>query len=118
VTTTPLTAARPPPLATLCSTATVITVESLDKSVWGGLRTGWIRAPRAIREPLLRHRARVDLGVAGATQQVAVQIMARLDELLANRNAELRRKAEHLQQGLAARLPDWSIPLPDGGLCL
>ena len=109
---------RAPPLATLCSTATVITVESLDKAVWGGLRTGWIRAPRAIREPLLRHRARVDLGVAVATQQVAVQIMARLDQLLANRNAELRRKAEHLQQGLAARLPDWSIPLPDGGLCL
>ena len=109
---------RAPSLATLCSSACVLTVESLSKSVWGGLRIGCIRAPAAIRELLLHHRARVDLGTAIAAQHVALQIEARLDSLLAERNAELRGKAAHLQRQLATRLPTWSVPLPDGGLCL
>jgi DNA-binding transcriptional MocR family regulator len=109
---------RAPSLAALCSAASVLTVESLSKSIWGGLRIGWIRAGRAFRESLLRHRARVDLGTAAAAQHVALQIEARLDRLLGERNAELRRKAAHLQQQLATRLPTWSVPLPHGGLCL
>jgi DNA-binding transcriptional MocR family regulator len=109
---------RAPSLATLCSAAAVLTVESLSKSVWGGLRIGWIRAPRALRESLLRYRAHVDLGTALPAQHVAVQIVARLDRLLAGRNAELRHKAAHLRGLLTAQLPDWSVPMPDGGLCL
>jgi DNA-binding transcriptional MocR family regulator len=109
---------RAPSFATLCSAACVLTVESLSKSVWGGLRVGWIRAPKTIRERLLHHRARVDLGTAIAAQRVALQIEARLDGLLDERNADLRTKAAHLQRQLAARLPSWWIPLPAGGLCL
>lgn len=109
---------RVPSLATLCRGARVITVESLGKSAWGGLRIGWIRAPGALRESILRHRARVDLGTAVAAQRVALQVEERLDDLLADRNAQLRRRARHLQGRLAARLAEWSVPLPDGGLCL
>lgn len=109
---------RAPSLATLCTAASVITVESLGKSVWGGLRIGWIRAPSALRDSILRHRARVDLGTAVAAQQLALQVEARLDALLADRNPPLRRKAEHLRHRLATRIPQWSAPLPDGGLCL
>jgi DNA-binding transcriptional MocR family regulator len=60
----------------------------------------------------------VDLGTAVATQRLALQVEARLDDLLADRNPQLRGKAEHLQQRLATRLAQWSVPLPDGGLCL
>ena len=109
---------RAPSLATLCMTASVITVESLGKSVWGGLRIGWIRAPSIIRDSILGHRARVDLGTAIAAQRLALKVEARLDDLLADRNPQLRRKAEHLQRRLATRIPEWSAPLPDGGLCL
>jgi DNA-binding transcriptional MocR family regulator len=109
---------RAPSLAAECSAASVISVESLGKSLWGGLRIGSIRAPRALREAILRHRARVDLGTAVAVQRVALQVEARFDRLLADRNAQLRAKAAHLQRRLAARVPAWSVPLPDGGLCL
>jgi DNA-binding transcriptional MocR family regulator len=109
---------RAPSLAALCTAASVVVVESLGKSVWGGLRIGWIRAPGALRESILRHRARVDLGTAVAAQQVALQVEAQLDHLLADRNPQLRGKAEHLRHRLATRLPEWSVPLPDGGLCL
>jgi DNA-binding transcriptional MocR family regulator len=109
---------RAPSLATLCTAASVITIESLSKSVWGGLRIGWIRAPSVLRESILRHRSRVDLGTAVAAQQLALQVEARLDHLLADRNPQLRRKAEHLQRRLATRIAEWSVPLPDGGLCL
>lgn len=109
---------RAPSLATLCSAARVLTVESLSKSVWGGLRIGWIRAPRALCEPIVRHRARVDLGTSVAAQLVALQVEARLDALLRERNRALRAKAAHLRRRLRARLPTWSVALPAGGLCL
>ena len=109
---------RAPSLATLCSAACVVTVESLSKSVWGGLRIGWIRTPRALRQPILRHRSRVDLGTAVPAQLVALQIEARLDALVSARNRELRAKAAHLQRRLTACMPAWSVPIPDGGLCL
>jgi DNA-binding transcriptional MocR family regulator len=109
---------RAPSLATLCTAASVITVESLGKSVWGGLRIGWIRAPSPLRDSILRHRARVDLGTAVAAQRLALQVEARLDHLLADRNRQLRGRAERLQHRLATRIPEWSAPLPDGGLCL
>jgi DNA-binding transcriptional MocR family regulator len=109
---------RAPSLVALCSVASVLTVESLSKSAWGGLRIGWIRAPRALREPILRHRSRVDLGTPVVAQHVASQVEARIDRLLRDRNPALRDKAAHLQRRLAARMPAWSVPLPDGGLCL
>jgi DNA-binding transcriptional MocR family regulator len=105
-------------LATLCSAARVLTVDSLSKSVWGGLRIGWIRAPRALRDPLLRHRTRVDLGTSVAAQLVALQVEARFGALLHERNRALRTKAAHLQQRLTVRIPTWSVPVPVGGLCL
>jgi DNA-binding transcriptional MocR family regulator len=105
-------------LATLCSTARVLTVESLSKSLWGGLRIGWIRAPAELREPLLRHRARVDLGTSVAAQLVALQVEERFDALLRKRNRALQIKAANLRRRLTARLPMWSVPLPAGGLCL
>jgi DNA-binding transcriptional MocR family regulator len=98
--------------------ARTIAVESLSKSVWGGLRIGWIRAPGALREALLHQRARTDLGTSVPAQLLALALMERFDALLATRNAELREKAALLQQALTERLPDWPVELPDGGLCL
>jgi DNA-binding transcriptional MocR family regulator len=55
--------AVPAPLAAFDPGSTVVTVGSMSKSAWGGLRIGWIRAaPRLIRELAA---ARADIEPAG-----------------------------------------------------
>ncbi|MGH3242207.1 MAG: PLP-dependent aminotransferase family protein, partial [Spirillospora sp.] len=56
-------ASRPPPIAAYAPRgAEVLSADSLAKSVWGGLRIGWVRAPAATIERLARHKALADLG--------------------------------------------------------
>ena len=67
------TGARPPTLASLCQRATVITVESMSKVAWGGLRVGSIRADRAIIDATVAERALTDYGTAVPSQLIALQ---------------------------------------------
>ena len=54
---------QPPPLAALASRLpNVVTVGSLSKTYWGGLRTGWVRAPAGIIARLAAAKAAADLG--------------------------------------------------------
>ncbi len=53
-----------PPLA--CFSPSVITLGSLGKIAWGGLRIGWIRGPRDLIARLLRNRPAQDLGTPPA----------------------------------------------------
>ena len=95
-----------------------VRIGSLSKSVWGGLRLGWIHSPAPMRDQLLRHRARTDLGTPIASQIVGLQVIDGLATLLNRRTAELRARAEHLQQLVTAALPDWQATTPHGGLSL
>ncbi|WP_157248313.1 PLP-dependent aminotransferase family protein [Nonomuraea typhae] len=94
-----------------------VTVGSMSKSVWGGLRTGWIRAPAAlIRELLLDPMSGV-CAPPPMEQLLACELFPHLDALLNRRRAELRTQRDHL----AARLrehEDWTFTLPEGGLTL
>jgi len=101
-------------LAARCARAQAITVGSLSKSVWGGLRIGWLRAPAPLRQAILRHRAQVDLGTAIASQRIAQSVVEDLDAILATRIETLRAKRTRLVDAL----PAWDVQLPDGGLTL
>jgi len=96
----------------------VISVGSLSKSVWGGLRIGWIRASAEIVQRLAALRTAIDLGSPVLEQLIAVELMGKLDELLSARVAELERKRDALTQALARALPEWTATQPDGGLSL
>ncbi len=52
----------PPPLASLDSSAAVVTIGSLSKLFWGGLRIGWIHTNRTLAAHLRQRRRAVDLG--------------------------------------------------------
>ncbi len=73
------------PPAEALQTGSLITIGTLSKSLWSGLQIGWLQASADVRERILRHRARVDLGTAVAAQQVALQLISRMDTLLAER---------------------------------
>jgi DNA-binding transcriptional MocR family regulator len=108
----------PAPFAAVARPGQVVTVGSMSKSFWGGLRVGWLRA----EEDVVRRSA----VVAGHTQMsgpVLEQLAAchLLDveaEVLAGRRSDLRRQREVLLAALAGLLPDWEVRVPAGGLVL
>ncbi|WP_244223455.1 PLP-dependent aminotransferase family protein [Amycolatopsis circi] len=103
----------PPPLAAYNDQ--VITIGSLSKVVWGGLRIGWVRAPAPVIARLARLRAVHDLGGNIPAQLAAVDLLAHLDGLQLRGNAQRQVRHDHLRAELARHLPSWHVPAVPGG---
>ena len=97
---------------------TVITLGSLSKPVWGGLRVGWIRASTDLVHRLAALRASIDLSGPVLEHLVAARLMDRLDEITDYRRRELRPRRDALLAALARELPQWHTIVPAGGLSL
>ncbi len=95
---------------------TAVTIGSLSKAVWGGLRIGWARADPALIHRLVVERARTDMASPLFEQLVAARTLERLDEILAERCNVIRIRRAALARALDERLPDWRYALPSGGL--
>jgi DNA-binding transcriptional MocR family regulator len=94
----------------------VITVGTMSKSCWGGLRIGWIRATaRTVRE-LAALRASVDMAGPVLDQLLAVELLDKWDEVLASRRALLRVRRAALLDALVEHAPGWSVRRPHGGI--
>ena len=109
---------RTPPVAAHSKAGRVLTISSFSKTVWGGMRVGWVRAAPAVAERLGQIKAAKDLGVSAFAQAAALGMVPRLDEIAEARSALFRGRAAVLEQLLSDRLPDWSWSDPDGGLAL
>ncbi|MFM9371485.1 PLP-dependent aminotransferase family protein [Streptomyces sp. Da 82-17] len=96
----------------------VVTVGSLSKTHWGGLRIGWVRAGSQLITELATHRVPTDIAGSVLDQLVAVELIERTDAVLAERLPLLRSQRTALAAALAEQLPDWRWQLPPGGLCL
>lgn len=96
-----------------------VTVGSASKTFWGGLRLGWIRAPRAVLRACLHARNATDLG-APVVEQLALAhlIEASGMRLGQARRQSLREARDLLAADLRAQLPGWRFSLPAGGLSL
>jgi DNA-binding transcriptional MocR family regulator len=108
--------APPPPIAAFARKGPVLTVGSLSKLYWGGLRIGWIRGPEAAIHRLARLKAMDDLGSSVLSQAVAVRLLERADEVTKLRRRQAGERLEALARGLARHLPDWEWKRPAGGL--
>ena len=108
----------PAPQDMAASDPGVISVGSLSKSVWGGLRVGWIRAPRQTVLRLSRLRAALDLGSPALAQAGALAALADFGPLLEASRARAKERVDVLAAELARELPDWSFPRPRGGYSL
>ncbi|MFG2394469.1 PLP-dependent aminotransferase family protein [Streptomyces lavendulae] len=111
----------PAPLASLAGRTGadhVITIGSLSKTHWGGLRVGWIRATAKLVTELAAVRVSADMTGSVLDQVVALPLMDRLDRTLPARLAQLRIQRAALAQSLQRHAPEWSWRLPPGGLSL
>lgn len=109
---------RMPPVASYSRSGRVMTIGSLSKSVWGGLRIGWIRSDAASAERFGELKAAKDLGLSAFGQAAALHLFPRLEEVIAARTQSLSRRAEVMLDLLDQHLPAWKASLPDGGLTL
>jgi DNA-binding transcriptional MocR family regulator len=108
--------AMPPPLCAFDPGGAVVTIGSMSKAAWGGLRIGWIRAaPRLIRE-LAAARADVDLAPPVLGQLLAVELLRGWDDVVASRRALLRPRRDALLAALAEHAPSWTHRRPRGGM--
>lgn len=92
-------------------------IGSTSKTVWGGLRVGWIRGPSAVISELCRDPLSGPLSAAPIQQLVAVELLSDGPALLRQRRADLRRQRDHLS-GLLTGDNRWRFTIPDGGLAL
>jgi DNA-binding transcriptional MocR family regulator len=109
-------APMPRPLAAYHSRT--ITLGGASKTFWGGLRVGWIRAPRDLMPALVSARLTLDLGAPVLEQLVLTDLLGHRDEVLAQRRASVVATRDALVGALQDRLPQWQFRMPEGGLCL
>ena len=105
-----------PPLAAYAPNDTVISIGSLSKSIWGGLRVGWVRASAGIVARLARFKAIQDLGSPLLSQVMATHVLADFPALVQQRRHELQRGVACMEAYLRHWLPTWQWAHPTGGM--
>lgn len=105
----------PPPLAAL-DPERVHVVGSTSKLFWAGMRIGWLRAPDEWSLRMIATKTVADLGTPLVSQLVASRLLDDLEEVRAERAAELGPRRDLLLRLIAERLPGWTATRPRGGL--
>ena len=110
---------RPPkPIASYAPAAPILSVGSLSKLMWGGLRVGWIRAPEPLIGRLARKKALGDLGNSAVSQVVAARLLPRAGEIREFRRRQISERLAVMEKELSRLLPEWTWRRPGGGLSL
>lgn len=110
--------APPLPTAVFGAGAEIVTIGSVSKSFWGGLRVGWIRASRSLVTKLLGVRAAMDLGTPVIDQLATVHLLEHGEPILRRRCEQLRARRAVLLGAMAEELPDWQVTTGVGGMSL
>jgi DNA-binding transcriptional MocR family regulator len=108
----------PPPIAALAKDAPILTLGSLSKLFWPGLRVGYIRGPEAWILRLGRFKALSDLGGPLVSQATAAVLLEGAEAAAKTRRHEVTTKLELLTKLLGKHLPTWTWQKPEGGLLL
>ncbi len=108
----------PVPLVAELPMASTVTVGTLSKLFWGGLRVGWVRSSPQVVARLAKIKTSVDLACSVVDQLVAVRLLDRLPEARARRRAELRGQREAAEALVRGAAPHWEWTRPAGGPAL
>src|SRR3954468_106649 len=101
----------PPPMACF-GDARTITIGSLSKPVWGGLRIGWLRADPSTVQRIAALPAITDMASPVIEQLVAVSVFESLDAIVAERKVLLRARRSALMEALDQHAPTWRYSRP------
>ncbi len=104
---------RPIPLA--AGSEHVLTVGSMSKSFWGGMRVGWLRAHPDVVEELAAVKGGEDLGTSVIAQLLATQLLPRIERARDERLRTLSEARRLALEALAELIPSWMPQVPAGG---
>lgn len=104
-----------PLLADACRTATVVSVGSLSKVAWAGLRIGWLVAPAPLVDRSMFRRLGHDLGASVPSQLLAMALLPHHADIAAARRATLRDSVERAMEHVQRVLPEARFTPPEGG---
>lgn len=111
-------APEPLPVSAYDRDGRVISIGSMSKLAWGGLRIGWIRASAPVARRVAIAREAVDMASPVLDQLIARELLLRADEVRAERTTALAASRDALVGALRERLPDWTFRVPPGGMSL
>ncbi|MGH8826987.1 MAG: PLP-dependent aminotransferase family protein, partial [Jiangellaceae bacterium] len=78
----------------------VISIGSFSKTVWGGLRVGWVRAPQHVTARLHASPTAGIVTPSAIDELVALEILGRMDDIVTRRCRILRTNLDSLHAGL------------------
>src|SRR5262249_62112698 len=110
--------ALPAPLAAWDPAGQVITIGSMSKAFWAGLRVGWVRADPGLAAQLQAARGPSDMASPVVEQLAAAWLLERAGRLLPARRATLTRRRDTLVAALGERPPARSFRSPGAGRSL
>ena len=111
-----LDAPPPPPLAAFG--AGHLSVGTLSKTAWGGLRIGWVRGDVDVVQRLTAVAVRSTMAGPVVEQLAACALLDDPGPALEEHRRGLRERRDVLTGALRSRLPAWRVPEPPGGLFL
>jgi DNA-binding transcriptional MocR family regulator len=97
----------------------VLLVSSMSKTVWGGLRLGWVRAPVTITRQLRNVAAVLGSGPGSLDQAVGLELLSSLGLIIDRRSRLLAENLQYLEGRLhALGRPGLTWHRPDAGITL
>lgn len=110
--------ARSRPLATYGDSERILTIGSMSKLFWGGLRLGWIRGAARTISRLAQMKGITDLGTSLVSQQIGLHLLDQVPSARATRQESLAEGLADLTSLMAEFLPSWTYVAPRGGASL
>jgi DNA-binding transcriptional MocR family regulator len=107
-----------PPYAAFARGDRAVTVGTLSKSFWAGLRVGWLRAEAALVQRLTAAAAHGQMSGPVLEQLAACHLLDAAETTLRAHRDRLRAQRDALISALGAALPCWQVPVPPGGMVL
>jgi DNA-binding transcriptional MocR family regulator len=108
----------PLPLAAWSRKDRVVTVGSFSKTLWAGLRVGWLRLPRRDVGRYIAIKAAADLGTGYLGQALVVSANSMINALIRDHATKLRCARDIMAGLLRQNIPDWTFTSPSGGAFL
>lgn len=93
----------------------ILTVGSVSKSFWGGLRVGWLRAHPDVVAEMAATKGGEDLGTSVLAQIAAAALLPDIDAARHERRAQLSERRDAALAAVADLLPDAVVEAPAGG---